>query len=70
MKDLYFLQKKSRYMERCGGELRDFFFLIFAYLGWEARAIDNKDKPSQVLKQSIFVQCMIQNDFAVQKNFF
>lgn len=56
-------------MERCGGELRDFLFL-FAYLGWEARAIDNKDKPSQVLKQSIFMQYMIQNDFAVQRNSF
>lgn len=39
-------------MESCGGKLRDSF--IFA-IWWEARAIGNKHKPSQVLKQSIFM---------------
>lgn len=39
-----------------------FFITLCSFL---ARTIDNKDKTSQVLKQSVFMHCMIQNDKAV-----
>lgn len=72
MKCLHFYSKNLRYIRICGGELK--FVEVFSccccccccclYVFFPARARDNKDKPSQVLKQSISMHCMFQNDLA------